>query len=98
MAMDAGSPHHAERRIDRIRDPAYPLCREDLIWLLDAVKKKVADGDPVLQDLPRPQLLSLFRDFAEAAMMLIHRQPRTAAELDRMLISLTEAVFRPVDS
>jgi len=61
--MPIAAPQSAGSRIDRIRDPARPACRDDLIWLLHAVKKKVADGAPALQELPRPQLISALPRF-----------------------------------
>jgi len=91
------APQSAGRRIDRIRDPARPACREDLVWLLHAVKKKVADGAPALQDLPRPHLIALFRDFAEAALVLLNGRTCTADELERARRSLADAVVMLYD-
>jgi hypothetical protein len=89
--MTHAAPQFAGDRLDRIRDPACPACREDLVWLLHTVKKKVADGDPALQDLPRPQLIALFRDFAEAALTLLGE--RTCAdELERARRGLADAL------
>lgn len=90
--MPIAAPQSAGSRIDRIRDPARPACRDDLIWLLHTVKKKVADGAPALQELPRPQLIALFRDFAEAALVLLHGRTCTADELERARRSLADAV------
>ncbi|OUM96477.1 MAG: hypothetical protein A9Z00_13765 [Thermobacillus sp. ZCTH02-B1] len=93
--MPHAAPQPSESRIDRIRDPARPACRDDLVWLLHAVKKKVAGGDPALQELPRPQLIALFRDFAEAALMLLGGPGLCAAdELERARRNLAEAVAR----
>lgn len=91
--MPIAAPKSACGRIDRIRDPARPVCREDLVWLLHAVKKKVADGSPALQDLPRPQLIALFRDFAEAALVLLSGRHCAADELERARRSLADAVM-----
>jgi hypothetical protein len=89
--MPHAAPPSAGSRIDRILDPACPACRDDLLWLLHAVKKKVADGAPALQDLPRPQLIALFRDFAEAALTLLGG--RTCAdELERARRGLADAL------
>lgn len=91
--MPIAAPQPAGGRIERIRDPSRPVCREDLVWLLHAVKKKVADGAPALQDLPRPQLIALFRDFAEAALVLLEGRTRNAEELERARRGLAEAVL-----
>lgn len=91
MDMSCPSRHPADIRIDRIRDPEYPLCKDDVIWMLDAIKKKVADGDPAISDLPQPQLLMHFRYFAEAAMLLIHRRPNADQEIDRLRFVLSDA-------
>jgi len=82
----------AAARIDRIRDPARPACREDIVWLLHAVKKKVADGAPALQEMPRPQLLLLFRDFAEAALDLLAHSHIAAGDLERARRRLADAL------
>lgn len=34
----------AAKRIRRILDPAYPLCREDVIWVLHFVQKSGSEG------------------------------------------------------
>ncbi|MGG3282687.1 hypothetical protein [Paenibacillus solani] len=60
----------AARRIRRISDPSYPLCREDIIWVLHYVHKKVALKDPLLLDLSKPRLLKNFSSYCEAALLL----------------------------
>jgi hypothetical protein len=95
--MPITAPQPAGSRIDRILDPARPACREDLVWLLHAVKKKVADGDPALQGLPRPQLIALFRDFAEAALVLLGGRTCAADELERARLRLADAVVMLYD-
>ncbi|CAM4255145.1 hypothetical protein L1N82_01050 [Paenibacillus tarimensis] len=84
--------HPADKRLQQILNPDHPLCKEDVIWMLDYIKKKVADGDPVLSDLPQPQLLKTFSYFAEAAMLLIHRRPGSEQEINRLRSQLTESV------
>ncbi|RUS48358.1 hypothetical protein [Cohnella sp. AR92] len=60
--------------IRRMLDPSHPLCREDIIWTLDYIKTKVADGAPEWTGLDRPRLLALFTAYAGLAMHLLHRQ------------------------
>ena len=92
METSALPRHPADKRIRQILDPAHPICKDDVIWLLDAIKKKVADGDPAISDLPQPQLLMQFRYFAEAAMLLIHRRPNADQEIDRLRFVLSETI------
>lgn len=85
-------PNPSQQRISKLMDPSHPLCKEDVIWVLEVIKKKVADGDPKYSDLPQPQLLKQFSCFAEAAMLLIHRRPGGDQEIDRLRLWLTESV------
>jgi hypothetical protein len=71
--------------------PDYPLCKEDVVWILDLIKKKVAEEDPELLDLSQPRLLRSFHFFAETAMMLIHRRHFFDQEADRLRTWLQEA-------
>ncbi|MGG4104532.1 hypothetical protein AAXB25_11385 [Paenibacillus lautus] len=61
----------AAKRIRRILDPSYPLCREDVIWVLHFVQKKVALKDPALLDLSKPRLLQNYNSYCEAALLLL---------------------------
>ena len=54
--------------------PSHQLCREDVVWILEYIKKKVTEEDPNLLGLAQPRLLKNFQYFAEISMMLIHRQ------------------------
>ncbi|WP_424765956.1 hypothetical protein [Paenibacillus sp. sgz302251] len=85
--------HLIERRIQRILDPAHPLCREDVVWMLEYIKKKVADEDPALMDLSQPRLMQNFHFFAEAAMSLIHRRHSCDQEADRLRDWLRQAAY-----
>ncbi|WP_051250903.1 hypothetical protein [Paenibacillus harenae] len=82
-----------EKRIHRILDPDHPLCREDVIWMLEFIKKKVADEDPAILDLSQPRLMQNFHFFAEAAMSLIHRRHYYDQEADRLRDWLREAAY-----
>ncbi|GFN32037.1 hypothetical protein [Paenibacillus xylaniclasticus] len=78
-------------RVNRLLDNSYPLCREDVIWILEYIKKKVADEDPKLLDLSQPHLLKMFHSFAEASMSLIQRK-HGDYEIDRLRRWLKDAV------
>ncbi|MGO4346281.1 hypothetical protein AB4Z45_12410 [Paenibacillus sp. MCAF9] len=82
-----------QKRFNRILDPDHPLCREDVVWMLEFIKKKVADEDPALKDLTQPRLLQNFHFFAEAAMSLIHRRHYSNQEADRLRDCLRQAAY-----
>lgn len=81
------------KRLERIMDPHQTLTREDIVWVLEWIKKKVADEDPALLGLSQPRLLANFHFFAETAMLLIHRRSNNAAEVDRIRLWLREASY-----
>ena len=54
------SRNQSEHRLAQLLDPAYPLSRSDVIRVLEWIKKKVADSDSSLLDLPKPQVLKYF--------------------------------------
>ncbi|CAM3955256.1 hypothetical protein L1N85_00255 [Paenibacillus alkaliterrae] len=85
--------HPTQRRIKSILDPEHPICREDVVWMLEFIKKKVADEDPALMDLSQPRLMQNFHFFAEAAMSLIHRRHYCDQEADRLRDWLRQAAF-----
>ncbi|MBH5316808.1 hypothetical protein I6N90_03155 [Paenibacillus sp. GSMTC-2017] len=82
-----------ELRINRILDPAYPLSRDDVVWMLGYIKKKVADDDPSLLDLSQPRLMQNFLSFAEAAMALIQRRHASDQEAERLREWLKQAAY-----
>ncbi|MCR2804870.1 hypothetical protein [Paenibacillus soyae] len=82
-----------EQKIKQILDPEHPLCREDVVWMLGYIKKKVADEDPSLMDLPQPRLMQNFLYFAEAAMALIMRRHYCDQEASRLRHLLRQAAY-----
>ncbi|WEK52898.1 MAG: hypothetical protein P0Y55_09790 [Candidatus Cohnella colombiensis] len=66
--------------LNRLLDPSYPLCRDDVKIALDYIKQKVAEGAPEWSGLDRPQLLAHFVCFADMAMLLIHRRSPSLTE------------------
>jgi hypothetical protein len=87
------SSHSSRQRLERILNPANPLVREDVVWVLEYVKKKVAEQDPRLLGLPQPRLLRNFQYFADAATLLIKQRPGWDHEAERLRNSLAEAVY-----
>lgn len=82
-----------QSKLDHILHPSYQLCREDVIWILEFIKKKVAEEDPNLLGLAQPRLLKNFHYFAEISMMLIHRRNGFDQEADRLKMWLREAAY-----
>lgn len=91
------SINHAHGKIEQILQSSTPLCREDVVWMLEYIKKKVAEEDPRLLDLPGPRLIQNFHYFAEVAMMLV--SPRSFDhEYDRLKAWLREASYGITES
>nr|WP_102712408.1 hypothetical protein [Paenibacillus castaneae] len=85
--------YKSRQRMDRILHPDHPLCREDVVWMLEYIKKKVADEDPALMDLSQPRLMQNFHFFAEAAMSLVHRRHYSDQEAHRLREWLRQAAY-----
>lgn len=90
--------HPTHIRLRRILNPDHPLCREDVVWMLEYIKKKVADEDPALLGLSQPRLLKNFHFFAEAAMSLVQRRHFSDQEADRLRAWLIEAAYGLTES
>ncbi|MHA6484638.1 hypothetical protein ACX1C1_22340 [Paenibacillus sp. strain BS8-2] len=97
MKSQVRSLHPTDQRIRTILNPEHPLCRDDVIWMLGYIKKKVADADPAFMDLSQPRLMKNFLYFAEAAMALIQRRHCSDQEADRLRDWLREASHGLVD-
>jgi hypothetical protein len=82
-----------QQKLDYILNPSTPLCREEVVWILEYIKKKVAEEDPNLLSLSQPRLLQNFRYFAEIALMLIQRRINFDQEPDRLKKWIAEASF-----
>jgi hypothetical protein len=80
-----------QNKLDQMLHPSYQLCREDVVWILEFIKKKVAEEDPNLLGLAQPRLLKNFQYFAEISMMLIHWRNGFDQEADRLKMWLREA-------
>ncbi|MGG1553202.1 hypothetical protein [Paenibacillus ferrarius] len=85
--------NRTQRKLEQILHPSYALCREDIVWILEYIKKKVAEEDPQMQGLAQPRLLRNFRYFAEVSLMLIHQHNGFDTETERLKMWLKEAAF-----
>jgi len=84
----------SEQPLRRLLDPSHPLQREDVLWALGFIKKKVADGAPEWSGLDRPQLLAHFACFADMALLLLHRRSPSSRETDCFRAMLSELLPR----
>lgn len=80
-------------KLEKILDRHHSLSKTDIIWILESIKKKVAEEDPNLLALSQPRLLQNFRYFAEISMMLIHQTSFCDQEVDRLKSWVSEASF-----
>lgn len=87
------TPNPNQNRLQQILHPDHTLKRDDVVWVLDYIKKKVADKDPKLLTLPQPRLLENFHCFAEVAMKLIHHHSFYDQEFERLKRYLKEALY-----
>ncbi len=69
-----------EQPLRRILDPSHPLCREDVLWALGFIKKKVTERAPEWSGLDQSQLLAHFTCFADMALLLLHRRSPSIQE------------------
>ncbi|TJY43301.1 hypothetical protein E5161_05230 [Cohnella pontilimi] len=81
--------------LQRLLDPAQPFVREDVLWALDLVKRKAADGAPEWSGLDQPRLLACFACYAEMALLLLHRRTPDQPETDCFREMLEELLCRP---
>lgn len=89
----SGMPPPRRDRLELILSADHPLTKEDVVWVLEVVKKKVADGDPRLLDLDQPRLLQNFQHYAEASLLLLNRRMCYGQEADRLRVCLREAAY-----
>jgi hypothetical protein len=98
MTLDSSQSHTSsqaieKRKIEQIIDSSHMLCRDDMIWILEYIKKKVAEKNPQLLELSQPRLLQNFHHFAEISLMLIHRRGGFDQETDQLKTSIKEAIY-----
>lgn len=93
MNQTVALTNRTQRKLEQILHPSYVLCKEDVVWILEFIKKKVAEEDPKMLGLTQPRLLKNFRYFAEVSLMLIHRRNGFDQEADRLKMWLREAAY-----
>lgn len=91
--QSAVTPNPHRDRLQQILHPNHTLKRDDVLWVLDYIKKKVADKDPIFMTLPQPRLIENFHYFAEVAMIMLHRNVFYDQEYDRLKNYLREALY-----
>ncbi|WP_232276803.1 methyltransferase [Paenibacillus sp. 481] len=92
-ASDSASVQRiAAARMQKILDPNHPLCREDIVWALNYVKRKLVEQDEALRRLSPERVLHNFRYFAEVS-LLLHRSSSQSQESDRLRSYLAEAAY-----
>ena len=97
MSSDQFTRPELPKRLSLILDPSHPLCREDIIWVLHYVQKKVASKDPALLDLTKPRLLQSFGSYCEAAMLLLGSKAHFHADNDDIRARLLDLVHGLTD-
>ena len=80
----AFTPNPNQARLQQILHPDHTLKRDDVVWVLDYIKKRWPIRIPELQILPQPRLMENFHYFAEVAMMLVHPHSFYDQEFDRL--------------
>jgi hypothetical protein len=80
-------------KLEQMFETHHSLSRTDIVWILESIKKKVAEEDPRLLALSQPRLLKNFRYFAEISMMLIHQKSFCDQEVDRLKTWAYEASY-----
>lgn len=79
--------------LNKLMDPNHVLCKNDILWVLDYIKQKVAEEDPVLLSLHQPRLLQNFHYFAEVAMIMLHKRYQLGHEQEQIKSLLREACY-----
>lgn len=98
MTPSHSNSHNVQQRLDRIFDRNHNLCREDMIYVLELIKKRVADADPHFLELSQPRLLLHFQYFTEVAMQLIHHRALAydqENQLRRKLLEAVDGIYTP---
>ncbi|WP_106768222.1 hypothetical protein [Paenibacillus faecalis] len=97
MSSDHFARPEPPKRLIQILDPSHPLCREDIMWVLHYVQKKVASKDPALLELSKPRLLQTFNSYCEAAMLLLGSKAPFYADNDKIRACLLDVLHGLVD-
>lgn len=92
--------HSAQRsvsaRMARIMDTQHPLCREDIVWVLNFVKSKLTEKEEAWARLGPERILQNFRYFAEISLLLI-RGVSFSEKSEHIRQYLSEATYGLLD-
>ncbi|MGZ9587044.1 methyltransferase [Paenibacillus marinisediminis] len=69
--------------MERIMDPNHPLCRDDIIWLLNTIKNKLTE-EGAHSSLTNEVLLDSYRYYAELSMLMLQRNSTSGQESERL--------------
>ena len=97
MSNEHSARLETRKRLNQILNPAHPLCREDIVWVLHYVQKKVASKDPALLELSKPRLLQTFCSYCEAATLLLDGKPHIHADNDAIRAGLRDMLYGLTD-
>lgn len=78
-------------RLARILDANHPLCREDMIWVLNVIKQQLSDHPDKWAVLAPIQLVHRFHSYAEISLLLVNGSSY-GQESDRIRKYLSEVV------
>jgi hypothetical protein len=80
------------KMIERILDPHHPLCRTEVIRVLEYMKKRMVEKDPKLLGLTQPHLLTWFAEYAGIALSLLNNDLYSRMEPDFIRLRLAKTV------
>lgn len=89
-SIDDSTPNPITIRFERIMDPNHPLCREDVVWLLNTIKIKLI-ASPSAPALSYDTILHSYRYYAEVSMLMLQRTSSSALESERLRTYMREA-------
>lgn len=93
-ARSGGRLNAADAKLAQMLRPEYALCRDDVVWMLEYIRKTLAEAEASAPVMSPAELLRQFRCFAEVALMLIRRGPAACdREIELLRASLRDNVF-----
>lgn len=96
MGFSASEPVNsadaAMRKLERLTQSDYSLCREEAVWLLEYMRATLACGSAApVPDWSAAEWKQQFRCFADVALLLIRRGPSPSdLEIERLKAALRE--------
>ena len=81
------------RRFQEMTSGHHPLCRDEVVWMLEYIHKKMAEKDSGLLELSPPRLLRNYYYFAEIVMLFLRRNAEHHFEPGQVKEWLKEASY-----